>query len=638
MTFRHLLERYNLGAAMFGNGGENSDSSTMHLLNAGTCSVFPWNNNTIMPKQHVLKNENEAIEAEQVKSYFNDANDLNWVGALIFPLMVYAVYEETPWWTWAPSLLILYLITQLRSNLIGQYKREPEKFNSRQWMHSQTVSGGLAGVCWGTATTAMLTYLPVTLQLFVLTVAAVVAAASISEGMSLVMPSRMFMLASISPPALWLLTVGDRLHFLLAVMLLLFIPVEILLGNKKHLTFLEAQRLRFHNEFLVTELSRQQELLESASKAKSRFLAAASHDLRQPLAALIIFLEQLEFEKQLTPGGKDVLEHAQQATNSLCGLLDGLLDISRLDGHAIRVKIKSFAIQNLFDGLEKEFYPIAEQKGIRLKFLPCSAVIESDFILAVQILRNLISNALRYTPSGRVLVGCRHRQGKLDIEVHDTGIGIAEDQLAKIFDEFYQINNPERDRQQGLGLGLSIVDRAARLLGHSVTLTSTPGKGSTFTVTVPLAKAAIVEEEVDSVSREAVPDLAGRLIAFIENEGSIRAGMQSLLQSWGCRVMIADSAANMIKQLEALDEKVEMIISDFGLKGSLNGVDAIMAIRQRWGAELPALLFTGNISKETFTLAKNEGLQILYKPAKADALRVAITTAIGGNRLQKKRA
>ena len=591
-----------------------------------------------MPKQAILQNENKAIEAEQVKAFFNDANDLNWTGALVFSILVFAVYEETPWWTWAPALILVYLVTLARDYLIRQYHRKPEQRTSAQWTHSQAVSAGLAGIFWGVSATAMLAHLPITLQLFVLTVVAVVAAASISEGISLVLPSRMFMLGSITPPALWLLTVSDRLHFLLAMMLLLFIPVEIVLSNKKYLSFLEAQRLRFHNEFLVTELSRQHELLENASKAKSRFLAAASHDLRQPLAALMIFLEQLEFERQLSPSGKDVLEHAQQATSSLCSLLDGLLDISRLDGQTIRVKIKSFSIQNLFDELEKEFSPIAEHKGISLKFSPSSAVIESDIILAVQILRNLISNALRYTKAGHVLVGCRHRQGKLAIEVHDTGIGIAEDQRAKIFDEFYQVNNPERDRQQGLGLGLSIVDRAARLLGHPVTLTSTPGKGSTFTVTVPLAKAAIVEEEVDSLPPQVIPDLAGRLIAFIENEGSIRAGMQSLLQSWGCRVVIADSAANMIKQLETMNEGVELVISDFGLRGSLNGVDAIAAIRQRWGAELPALLFTGNISKETYTLAKNAGLTILYKPAKAESLHEAITTAIGRNRRQKERA
>ena len=179
----------------------------------------------------------------------------------------------------------------------------------------------------------------------------------------------------------------------------------------------------------------------------------------------------------------------------MCSLLDSLLDISRLDGQAIRKTVRPFSIQKLFDEMEEEFFQLAKHKGICLKFSASSAVIQSDRVLLGQILRNLISNAIRYTPAGRILVGCRHRQGMLAIEVHDTGIGIAEDQFPKIFDEFYQVDNPERDRQQGLGLGLSIVDRAARLLGHPVTLTSRLGIGSSFALTVPLAKAGVAEEQ-----------------------------------------------------------------------------------------------------------------------------------------------
>lgn len=576
-----------------------------------------------------MPDENKAIEAEQVKAYFNDANDLNWAGFFVFAILVYTVHDEIPAWTWAPALSFLFLNTLVRDYLFRQYRREPEYRSSRQWMFGQALGGGLAGVCWGVANTAMMVYLPVTLQLFVLTVSAVAAATAMSEGFSIVLPPRIFILTSLGPPALWLLTVGDRLHFVLAVLLLVFIPVTIILGGKKNHVFIEAQRLRFHNESLVTELSRQHKLLEAASKSKSRFLAAASHDLRQPLAALIIFLEQLEFEKQLSVSGKDVLDHAQQATGSLCALLDGLLDISRLDGNAVKPKIRSHAVQTIFDALEQEFCQLAESKGIRLSFSPSAAVIKSDIVLLQQILRNLISNALRYTPAGRILVGCRHRQGELAIEVHDTGIGIAEDQLSRIFEEFYQVDNPERDRQQGLGLGLSIVDRAARLLGHPVTVTSRPGKGSTFVVTVPLAKAAIDQTQDASEPAKQSPVLAGRLIAIIENEGSIRVGIQNLLQSWGCRVVVAESVAGMNEQLDRSGEAVEMVISDFGLKGSLNGVDAIAAIRQRQGAELPALLFTGDISKETRVLAQNAGLPILYKPAKAEVLRNAITAAFG---------
>lgn len=581
------------------------------------------------------QNEHKAIEAELVKASFQNANDLNLAGAAIFSLLVYVVHDEASWRIWLPALVLLYLATLLRAYEIRQYRRMPEYRDSRQWMVYQTIYAGLAGLCWGAASAAMLPDISLMLQLFVLTVCTVVAATSASEDFLLVMPSRAFIFASIIPPTLWLLTVGDNLHWVLAAMLAAFITVSIKHGNKNSCMFIEAQHLRFQNAFLANELSRQHAMLERTNKSKSRFLAAASHDLRQPVAALMIFLEQLEFEQHLSAKGKGVLGHAQQATSSMCSLLDSLLDISRLDGQAIRKSIRPFSIRKLFDEMEDEFRQLAEQKGLRLKFSACSAVIESDRVLMGQILRNLVSNAIRYTPAGRILVGCRHRQGMLSIEVHDTGIGIAEDQLPKIFDEFYQVDNSERDRQQGLGLGLSIVDRAARLLGHTLTLTSRLGMGSSFALTVPLAKTGVAKEQPVPLQAATAPVLAGRLIAVIENEGSIRAGMNNLLQSWGCRGVFADSAANMIEQLDSMGEIVEMIISDFGLRGGVNGVEAIARIRQRWGAELPALLFTGDISKETHTLAKNAGLSILYKPAKAEALCEAVTNALGSFDIQK---
>jgi signal transduction histidine kinase len=580
-----------------------------------------------MHDQTITQDERNAIEAEQVKAYFEDANVLNVAGIIVFSLLIYVVYDLVPMWVWAPTLFFLVLITLVRAYLIRQYHRAPEFRSTRFWINSHAVGGGLAGVCWGITVTAMLIHLSLAYQLFVLMVSVVVAATATSEGFALVLPSRLFTIASISPITLWMLTVSDRLHTVIALMLLLFLPVTIMLGSRKNHVFVEAQRLLFKNETLVKELSRQHDLLEAASNSKSRFLAAASHDLRQPLAALMIFLEQLEFERQLSASGKDLLEHAQLATGSLCTLLDGLLDISRLDGNAVKPKIKSFAIQRIFNELEEEFQAQAAQKGIRLKFLPCSSVIESDILLLQQILRNLISNALCYTPSGRILVGCRHHDGKLSIEVHDTGIGISEDQFPRIFDEFYQIDNPERDRRHGLGLGLSIVDRAARLLGHSVKVTSKLGKGAAFVVTVPISQSGSFDVQPDSVSLPGTFDLTGRLVAIVENDGSIRTGMQSLLQSWGCSVVVADSASGMLEQFNKLHGRVEMVISDFGLRGSVNGVDAIALIRQRLGDKLPALLFTGDISKETYALARKAGVPILYKPAKAEALRNAIVAA-----------
>lgn len=581
-----------------------------------------------MPMRTDTRGEARAIEAEQVKAYFNDAGILNVAGAAVFSLMVLVIHNDAPWWSWSPALAFLYLVSLYRANMIRRYRKSPQSRSSKYWIHGQALTGGLAGLCWGVVNTVALFHLPFPLQLFVTAVSSVVAAAATLESFLLVLPPRLFTFASITPLAVGLLFIGDFLFTMLALMLFLFLPVTVVLGNRKNGIFIEAQRLRFQNETLVKELSRQHELLEGASSSKSRFLAAASHDLRQPLAALMIFLELLETERQMSQKGKSILEHAQKATSSLRDLLDALLDISKLDAKAIKPDIRALALQNIFNELDNEFAPVAEHKGIRLRFSATSALVFSDFTLLNQILRNLISNALRYTPSGCVLVGCRHRHGKLCIEVHDTGIGIAENQLGRVFDEFYQVDNQERERQRGLGLGLSIVDRAARLLDHEVTLRSQLGKGSSFGIVVPLAKRS--DESVAPVV--ATPehlhdDFLGRLIAVIENEGAIRHGMQNLLQAWGYKVIAADSAAAMLAQLDIRGREIDMVISDFGLRGGQSGVEAISALRQRYGMHLPALLFTGDISKETYALAKAAGVQILYKPAKPEALRAAITAA-----------
>jgi signal transduction histidine kinase len=579
-----------------------------------------------MSIQPIPNQELDAIQAEQVKAYFQDANDLNLAGALVFSLLVYVVHEEAPAWNWAPALLLLYLITLFRTALILQYHRTPERRSARQWINGQTLGGGLAGLCWGLSCTAMQVNLPITLQLFVLTVSTAVAATSATEGFFLIQPSRLFILATLIPQTLWLLIAGDRIHIVLAVMLMVFIPVVLMQGRKKNIIFVEAQHLRFQKELLANELARQHQLVEQASQSKSRFLAVASHDLRQPLAALMLFMELLEAEP-LSPHGKELLERAQQATASLRSLLDALLDISKLDARTVEPVVRPFVMQRLFDELEQEFIALAERKGIRLDFMPCSQAIESDQILLGQILRNLISNALRYTPSGRIVIGCRRQQGMLDIEVHDTGIGITEGQATKIFDEFYQVGNQERDQQHGLGLGLSIVDRAARLLGHDIGLRSRPGKGSCFTITVPPARTAVADDRpVPERLREDV--LAGCSIGVIENEAGIRSGLQKLMQTWGCRVATAGSVKALIRLFEASGDTVDMIVSDFSMGGAGNGIDAIAALRQRYGSTLPALLFTGDISAETAEAAHNAGLPILYKPASPEALHAAIAQAM----------
>jgi signal transduction histidine kinase len=261
--------------------------------------------------------ERAVVEAEQIRVYFSETNAQNLAGALVMSLLVYAVHDGLPIWTWLPALPGLYAVTLVRAWLIRQYHRTPACRGVADWGRTQTITGGMSGVCWGFANTAMLAHLPTELQLLVLTVITVVASSSASEGFAYVWPSRAYILASIGPPALWLLTVGDRLHTILGLMLLVFIPMTIWQTLKRNRGFIEAQQLRIRNEMLARELTVQRDAAEQAYLAKARFLAAASHDLRQPMQALSIFHELLQNEMQSFDRGAQILANAKKAAEGI---------------------------------------------------------------------------------------------------------------------------------------------------------------------------------------------------------------------------------------------------------------------------------------------------------------------------------
>ena len=590
-----------------------------------------------MPRELISDEERTVVAAEQIRAFFTEANDQNLAGALVLSLIIYVVHDGIPPWTWQPALAALYAVTLVRAWLIWRYHRAPASRSTSAWGRGQTVGGTVAGVCWGAANTAMLAHVSTESQLFILTVMTVAAAAGASEGFSFPPPSRGFILASLSPAIVWLLIVGDRLHYVLAMMLAVFVPMTLWQGLKRNRVFIEAQRLRFRNEALAHELTIQRDAAEQAYLAKARFLAAASHDLRQPMQALSIFHELLRNEAQ-TVRGSDLLANAQQAADAMNTLLDTLLDISKLDAKVIKPDCQAFPVQVLLADMEREFVPIAEQKGVRLDMLPCSAAIVSDPVLLGQVLRNLLANAIRYTPSGRVLIGCRRRKGQLAICVLDTGIGIAADEQAAIFGEFYQVDNKARDRKQGLGLGLAIVNRITRLLDHPLTLRSAPGRGSCFIVTVPLAAAT---DRPTPMRPEAEPvqvpgSLVGCRIAVIDDEEAIRIGMEKLLRGWGCDVTVAGSVAECLRLVDSGQLPIDGLISDMSLPEPDNGIVAIAAFRRLYGANLPALLVTGDTSQAALRAAEAEGLIMLHKPIKPARLRAALTEAMASSRRDDK--
>jgi CheY-like chemotaxis protein len=324
--------------------------------------------------------------------------------------------------------------------------------------------------------------------------------------------------------------------------------------------------------------------------------------------------------------GSELVANARHAADAMNTLLDALLDVSRLDASVITPAPRPFALQSLFDDMQREFAPVAAGKGLRLKIRPCEATIVSDPALLARVLRNLLSNALRYTPSGGILVGGRRRGDRIEISVIDTGIGIEPGEQRAIFGEFYQVGNKERDRRQGIGLGLAIVERVARLLGHRLTLRSVPEHGSCFSVTVPLAPpGAVPAPAIEPEIADSTNVLDGRRVLAVDDDAAIRDGMRRLLEGWGCRVTTAGSYA---EALESHTNDIEAVVSDLGLPGTQNGIDLIAALRQRHGTSLPALLVTGDTGATAMQAARAAGIVMLNKPIRAARLRAALSSAL----------
>ena len=372
------------------------------------------------------------------------------------------------------------------------------------------------------------------------------------------------------------------------------------------------------------ELREKKEEAESATLAKSRFLAAASHDLRQPTHALGLFVTRLG---QLTHDAQamDLLANMDRAVQAMRELLDALLDISRLEAGAVPVHVQAFALNDVFDQLKTELALVAAEKGLSLRVRPCNVWVLSDPVQIHRILLNLLGNALRYTRAGSVLLACRGKgeDGSAWIEVWDTGIGIAPEHQEAIFKEFYQVDNPERERSKGLGLGLNIVQRTARLLGHPLQLCSRSGQGSRFRIELPLTAPGEMSDRRGPGRRESFDELVGLVVLVVEDDDLARSALVNLLTSWGATVAEAPGLAVALEQLQR-GLQPALIISDYRLPGQENGIQAVLRLRLAAQKEIPACLISGDTDPDLMQAAKVAGLTLMHKPVRPAKLRSLI--------------
>jgi len=412
----------------------------------------------------------------------------------------------------------------------------------------------------------------------------------------------------------------------IAILLFYFAIMMALFARELNATVERSIGIRFRNEALIDLLRKANERAEAArahaedaNKSKSRFLAAAAHDLSQPLHALTLLTGLLNARAR-EPDQREVASSIGRAVESLDNLFTELLDLSRLDAGVVVPTVAVVGVRDVVTVGTTKYRSKAAAKGLALSAEGCDDAIATDYLLLERVLRNLLENAIRYTERGGVSVTCRRIDGEVGITVADTGIGIAPAEQARIFDEFYQIHNPARDRRQGLGLGLAIVQRLVDRLGHRLELQSAPGEGSRFTVWIAASEAAPGLAARDAGPMPSELTVEGATVLVIDDEPEVVGVLSLLLGEWGCHPIPAGSLAEARRRLGAAGHRPDLMLVDYRLANGENGIAVIEALNTDLGF-VPAVLVTGDTASEQLVEFEEAGYPVLHKPVKPEELQ-----------------
>jgi signal transduction histidine kinase len=500
------------------------------------------------------------------------------------------------------------------------FRRSPPEEEAQRWGRYFTYIAWGNGIVWGAA--SLLFFVPdsAALQVYLLIVVITMSVASVFLHAYWIESYYAFNIPIFSLLVVNLMQADDTAYTGLLIGLLAIAFTFLHMAQNTRQATMDSIRLRFENLDLVEQLRTEKEKAETASRDKTRFLASASHDLRQPVHALTLFTHAL---RQELKDGKAtaLLDDMGRSIDALNQLLGSLLDISKLDADIVKPNIEHFYLDDLAQVLNTEYTPQAQAKGLSFRVnADDDLIVCSDRALLETMLRNLISNALRYTNAGGVEVEFKSRGDEVHATVRDTGIGIAPEQQENIFREFYQVSNPERDRSMGLGLGLAIVKRLAILLHHRIDLVSDVGKGSSFKIILPAGERSAMAALETQQAYLAKRDIDGMRVLVIDDEVAIREGMQAVLAGWGCEVTLAGSENEALEKMQN-GEPPHAIIADYRLREGKNGVQAIDSLRAEFGSAIPALIITGDTDPERLREAQASGNALMHKPVQPAKLR-----------------
>jgi len=579
----------------------------------------------------IIDKFNTPIHHEQIRVLYRQSPFL-FLGVLSVMVVVTVFF----WDRAEASILIGWLtlnllLTFARIILVKSFYRvKPEGEKLVKWGLVFVLLATFSGILWGMI--ALLFMSPDDIEsVFLISIVLTGMFSASLVALSIFLPAFWgFGLPALVPLTIIMLTQSEAVYVLIGYLVVAFLVANLGFSFFVNRNVMESIRLRFENLHLLKDLRKQKNIAEKANKDKSRFLVATSHDLRQPLHALDLYLGAL---KNLLSSDEQIqlLEKGQQSSLALSELLTALMDISRLDAGDIVVNRFVFDVAALMQKISEEYQGQAAQCGIVINVqqqLEGAVLVDSDPLMLGRMMRNLVNNACRHSAAKTIVLKVEKKSQQILISVCDDGNGIPLAAQQHIFSEFYQLNNPERDRSKGLGLGLATVKRLADLLQHDVQLESKEGEGSCFRLSLPCVEnAAVTVSRADELQQM---DIAGLFIILIDDEKEIRNAMRTLLQQWGCELIVADSLQSLQAELKTIQyPQPDVMLCDYRLREAQTGLDVVAAIRGYFNAPLPAIIISGDTDKVIAEKVIGSGCQILHKPIQPDVLRQEIYMAAG---------
>jgi len=529
------------------------------------------------------------------------------------------------WWQLRDPMiglwLLLHLTQVLRYPVLAGYRRDAAAAQrSRHWARVHGRELLMYSSVWGLAPWLMLPAddLPMTVLLMLVMLGLVSGGvAAVSAYWRSTLCFAVPMVAGLVTALAWR---GDGLHLFLAGCALLYLGATLFFARQQNRLLIESLSVRFEKEALSERLHEQMAAVQRASAEKTRFLSAASHDLRQPLHAIALFGATLHNELDGHAAQPNV-QRLMGAVHALGSSLDAMLDISQLDAGVVAPEVRPLPLQPLLELLFQVFEPEANRKELELRIRASALWVHSDAQLLQRLLSNLVDNALKYSRRGGVLVRARARGERVWIDVCDTGIGIAPEHQDRVFDEFFQAHNPGRDRSQGLGVGLSIVKRLALLLDHPIALRSRMGRGTCFRLALPRAEPMPAPARAPAASPAPAAGSLPRRVLLIDDEADVRDAMLALLRSAGVEATAARDESHALdawRYAAAVSRPFDLTLCDYRLAGGADGLAMAQRLRERTG--LPVLMITGETDPQRLQRLRDAGLPVLFKPVYAEAL------------------